>query len=181
VAYSAVRPGLTDANPIVRYWAATGAVVRGREAVTAAQADLEKLLTDPEPGPRFAAAEALGRFGPAEFRERAISLLIRDADPAVWSALPPTSAMFAAQLSLYTLNQFTDLPQAVKDRVAALPPVTGRGGARGAAAPGAGAPGVARGAAGRAALAPQAAAAAGGANRGDQRANLKTAIANDLR
>ena len=154
VAYAAIKPALSNRNPVIRYWAATGAVVRGREAVMSAQADLEKLLADPEPGPRFAAAEALGRFGPAEFRDRAISILVRDADPAVWSALTPTSAMFAAQLSLYTLNQFTGLSQAVKDQVATLPPVAGRG-ARGAAV--------------------------AGNERGDQRAILKAAIAADVR
>jgi uncharacterized sulfatase len=202
-AYSAIRRGLSDPNPIVRYWAATGAVIRGGEAVMTARADLEKLLADPEPGPRFAAAEALGRFGPAEFRDRAISLLVRDADPAAWSSLPPTAAVFAAQLSLYTLNQFTGLSQAVKDQVAALPPTGGRGGARGGGALGegrgrgaptgdgraAGDAGVARGrgAAGRgrggSADMPAASPQEGGtaASRGDQRANLKTAILNDRR
>jgi hypothetical protein len=169
VAYTAVRPGLSDANPIVRYWAAIGAVVRGRDAVTSAQSDLEKLLSDPEPGPRFAAAEALGRFGPAAFRDRAISILVRDADPAAWSALPTSAAILAAQLSLYTLNQFTDLSQAVRDQVAALPPVGGRGGARG-------------GRGGRAGGAAEEGAQEGaGAVRGDQRSNLKAAIAADRR
>ena len=41
-----VRPGLADKDPIVRYWAATGMLVRGKDAVTAASADLAKLLDD---------------------------------------------------------------------------------------------------------------------------------------
>jgi hypothetical protein len=187
VGYATIKSSLSDRNPVVRYWAATGAIVRGSEAAMSAQADLEKLLTDPEPGPRFAAAEALGRFGPAEFRDRAISLLVRDADPAAWPTLPPTAAMFAAQLSLYTLNQFTGLSDAVKAEVAKLPPVGGRAGRGGVApgeaaaagAPGAASPGAALGARrGRGADGPQLDA---GANRGDQRTNLKAAIAADVR
>jgi hypothetical protein len=121
VDYAQVRSSLADANPIVRYWAATGALVRGKAAVGTAVADLEKLLSDPEPGPRLVAAEALGRFGPAQFRDRAIAILVRDASPAAWPALPPASALYAAQLSLYTLNQFTGLSQDVEAQVAQLP------------------------------------------------------------
>ena len=182
VAYTLVRPGLVNRNPVIGYWAARGAVMRGREAVASAQVDLEKLLIDPEPAPRFAAAEALGRFGPAEFRDRAISILVRDADPAVWGSLPPTAAMFVAQLSLYTLNQFTGLSQAVKDQVAQLPPNAGRG--AGGPVPGVesatAAPG--RAAGGRGARGVGAVTAAPAiADRGDQRALLKAAILADVR
>jgi uncharacterized sulfatase len=113
-----IRPGLTDANPIVRYWAAMGVVIRGREAVTAAHAELARLLADPEPGPRIEAAEALGRFGTPEDRTRAIEALLDAARGPV----------YVGQLALYTLNQLEHLPQDVLAKVAALPPAGGRGG-----------------------------------------------------
>jgi hypothetical protein len=120
-------------------------VIRGPEAVAAARADLTRLLSDAEPGPRIAAAEALGRFGIEADRARAIEVLLTDAG----------GSLFVEQLALYALNQFEDLAESVLDRVAALPPVgagRGRGGGGG-----------------------------GGQNRGDQRSNLKAAIANDVR
>jgi uncharacterized sulfatase len=125
VSYASLRPALADQNPIVRYWAAMGAVIRGREAVSSAVADLEKLLADPEPGPRLVAAEALGRFAPETHRQRAIEVLLNDADT-------DAAGLWVAQLALYTLNQFTDLTAAEKARVAALPPAAaGRGRGRG--------------------------------------------------
>ena len=157
VDYAQVRSGLSDSNPIVRYWSAIGAVVRGKAVVASAATDLERLLNDPEPGPRLVAAEALGRLGPAQYRDRAIAILVRDGDPAAWPALPPASALYAAQLSLYTLNQFTGLSLDVKAQVAKLPPISER--VETAAAP---IPGTSQ-------------------SRGDQRANLKAAIAADVR
>ncbi len=109
-----VAPGLADTNPTVRYWAAMGAVIRGRDTVLATLSPLVRLLDDPEPGPRIVAAEAIGRFGPAEMRDRALAVLVRDADVT-------TRGGFVSHLALYTLNQFTDLPQAVKDAVAKAP------------------------------------------------------------
>lgn len=166
VDYAAIRPALTDADPVVRYWAATGAVVRGREATMSAVDELETLLDDSEPGPRIAAAEALGRFGPAEFRNRAIESLLRDSDPATWNSLNDDAAVYAAQLALYTLNQFTGLSQAVKDEVATLPPGGGRG---------------RRGRAGSDGTAQPSGPPALTVERGDQRTNLKSAIAADVR
>jgi uncharacterized sulfatase len=188
-----IRPGLSDPNPVVRYWSAMGTVVRGREAVSAVRGDLERLLADPEPGPRIQAAEALGRFGTPEDRKRAIDVLLQAAQGPV----------FVAQLALYTLNQFERLPQEVLDAVAAVPPAAGRGG-RGGRGGGDGEEGAGRGrgAGGGGERGAQAAATegrqggaggagarggrggfggGGGQNRGDQRANLKAAIAQDVR
>jgi hypothetical protein len=188
-----IRPGLSDPNPVVRYWSAMGTVVRGREAVSAVRGDLERLLADPEPGPRLQAAEALGRFGTPEDRKRAIDVLLQAAQGPV----------FVAQLALYTLNQFERLPQEVLDAVAAVPPAAGRGG-RGGRGGGDGEEGAGRGrgAGGGGERGAQAAATegrqggaggagarggrggfggGGGQNRGDQRANLKAAIAQDVR
>jgi uncharacterized sulfatase len=188
VPYADVRAGLGDRDPIVRYWAAVGALVRGREAVASASADLERLLADPEPGPRIVAAEALGRFAPVTHRQRAMDVLLRDADTR-------TGDLYRAQLALYTLNQFTDLTDAEKATIAALPPETA---ARGAQAGGRGARGAGRGrggdaAAGQARGTPAGGRGAGGGagagagagagvpDRGDYRSRLKAAIAADVR
>lgn len=159
VAFADFRADLSDRDPIVRYWAATGALIRGHDAVSSATADLERLLDDPHPGPRIVAAEALGRFGPPTFRDRAIASLLRDADPATWAGLSSErAAVLAAQFALYALNQFTDLPESVKREVAKLAPIGGRG----AETPAQGL--------GMRAL-----------SRGDYRAQLKAAIAADVR
>jgi arylsulfatase A-like enzyme len=109
-----VRPGLADTDPIVRYWAATGVLIRGKDAVTAAGADLERLLADPEPGPQIVAAEALARFGTAVQRDRALKVLV---DRANASTHHENVAMFA----LYSLNQVPNLPDTVIQAVRALP------------------------------------------------------------
>jgi N-sulfoglucosamine sulfohydrolase len=56
--FPALKKGLTDKNPVIRYWAATGYTIHSGEA-TAVREYLEKLLRDPEVSVRIAAAEAL--------------------------------------------------------------------------------------------------------------------------
>ena len=158
VPLATIRPGLVDADPVVRYWAANGVVIRGKDAVAATSSDLETLLADREPGPRIVAAEALARFGlPAE-RDRAIARLVEDGDVT-------RTNVQVAMLALYSLNQVTDLPDVVKQAVKALPTGRGAGAAR--------ATGAGRG--GRAA-APAAPAAAGADQRGNYLPALIAAI-----
>ncbi|MDJ1501347.1 sulfatase-like hydrolase/transferase [Xanthocytophaga agilis] len=64
---------LTDADPVVRYWAATGCVVL-KEAGTAAKVQLTELLNDVEPAVQIAAAEALYHIGE---KDNAINTLIK--------------------------------------------------------------------------------------------------------
>jgi arylsulfatase A-like enzyme len=114
VSLETIRPALADADPIVRYWAATGMVIRGADAVRAARPDLARLLNDAEPGPRIAAAEGLARFGTDEDRARAIASLLADSDPV-------KHGEFVALLAVYSLNQVPNLPAAVRQAVQALP------------------------------------------------------------
>lgn len=109
-----VRPGLTDKDPIVRYWAATGVLIRGKDAVTAAAADLERLLADSEPGPQIVAAEALARFGTAIQRGGALGVLVDRANAA-------TNHEHVAMFALYSLSQVDNLPDSTKDAVRKLP------------------------------------------------------------
>ncbi len=114
VPLEAIRPSLADADPIVRYWAATGVVIRGADAVRAARTDLLRLLGDTEPGPRIAAAEGLARFGTESDRPRAIARLLMDGDPE-------KNGEFVALLAVYSLNQVPNLPADVRRAVQALP------------------------------------------------------------
>jgi arylsulfatase A-like enzyme len=114
VALPAIRPGLADKDPIVRYWAATGVLIRGRDAVQATAADLQRLLSDPEPGPAIVAAEGLARFGAADVRTHAIDLLLEDGNAS-------RHEEYVSIFALYSLNQVPDLPDAVMQAVKILP------------------------------------------------------------
>ena len=56
------RRGVADESPLIRYWAATGALILGKEAASL-KAALVKLLEDPVLDVRVVAAEALGHLG----------------------------------------------------------------------------------------------------------------------
>jgi len=109
-----IRPSLADVDPIVRYWAATGVVIRGADAVLAVRNDLVRLLGDAEPGPRIAAAEGLARFGSDVDRARAFARLLTDGDAE-------KNGEFVALLAIYSLNQVPNLPADVRRAVQALP------------------------------------------------------------
>ena len=111
---SSVRAGLGDKDSIVRYWAATGVLIRGREAVAAASDALQRLLRDSEPGPAIVAAEALAQYGAPDARARAIDLLVEDSNAS-------RHEEYVALFALYSLNQVADLPAAVKNAVKQLP------------------------------------------------------------
>lgn len=121
VSLADIRPMLTDVDPVVRYWAATGVVIRGADAVAATRSDLSRLLSDAEPAPRIAAAEGLARYGNAVDRERAIAQLVADSNPV-------ERGEFVALLAANSLNQVPDLPAAVREAIEAMPssPVVGR-------------------------------------------------------
>jgi uncharacterized sulfatase len=109
-----VKPGLADKDPIVRYWAATGILVRGKDAVAAASADLAKLADDPEPGPQIVASEALARYGAPDLRKRALDALLARSDAS-------RNHEYVAMFALNALNQVTDLPDDIKAAVGKLP------------------------------------------------------------
>ena len=113
-ALAPIREALSDKDPIVRYWAATGVLIRGRDAVAATAPNLQRLLQDPEPGPAIVAAEALARFGPPAMRNPAIELLLEDGNAS-------RHEEYVAIFALYSLNQIPDLPDSVKQAVKALP------------------------------------------------------------
>ena len=68
---SVFKAAIDDGDPAVRYWAATGLAVLGKQAGPA-RAALRKALSDPKSWVRFAAAEACCKLGP---RKRAVKVL----------------------------------------------------------------------------------------------------------
>ena len=58
-----LREGLKDVDSGVRWWTATGLLIRGASGVEAAREDLRAALKDPSPSVRIAAAAALGQHG----------------------------------------------------------------------------------------------------------------------
>jgi len=65
---------MSDKDPVIRYWAATGALVLGRDA-TAASKKLTELLDDPQAYVQVAAAEALYHFGE---KQKALPVFFRN-------------------------------------------------------------------------------------------------------
>lgn len=76
-----LRGLLKDPDGAVRYWAATGLLIRGRPAVAAAGDELVRLLEDPSLCVRLPAAEALARHGSPEEVRKALDSLGALASP----------------------------------------------------------------------------------------------------
>ena len=81
-------------HPVMRYWGATGCTIQG-ESAAAAKNQLAKLLEDPSPSVRVAAAEALYKLGDkAAGFEGLINILTETEDPVVsLEALNMTQAL----------------------------------------------------------------------------------------
>ena len=75
----AALPGLQklleDEDSAVRYWAALGILMRGKEAVATTQSSLKKSLTDDSPYVRIIAAHALAQFGTSDDVQLALPVL----------------------------------------------------------------------------------------------------------
>src|SRR5262245_47100266 len=74
-ALAALRVGIADPDSAVRFWGASGILMRGREATAAARVELRKALDDSAASVRATAAEALSRYGNAEETAAALKTL----------------------------------------------------------------------------------------------------------
>lgn len=101
---------LAHPEPGVRYWAAMGLMLRGRESVTRATPELTARLDDESPAVRTMAAEALLRAGAADGAKAAAVLLASCAD----SPAPPA-------LAVQALNALDDLESVGIDLFRQLP------------------------------------------------------------
>ncbi len=100
----------SDSDSAVRYWAAMGLLMRGPEAVAKRQDDLLRLLEDPAPCVRVAAAEALGRFAEEAPRKKALAVLLEHANPE----------KHGAYIAVQALNAIDNIGDQARDLVAAL-------------------------------------------------------------
>ncbi len=103
---------LADSDSAVRYWAAMGLLMRGREAVRAQRDALARALDDPSPDVRIAAAEALGRYGDEADAGRATALL---ADLADWSR----QEVFVPMAALNAIDALGERAEPLKSKLRA--------------------------------------------------------------
>ena len=117
-----LREGFDDDDPAVRYWAATGALVRGRAAVDALAGPLRDALADADPNVRIAAAEALGRHGSGNDARSALAALTDLSDAS-------RHGIFVAMPALNAIDYMDERARPAIDEIAALPdadPETGQ-------------------------------------------------------
>ena len=110
----ALARDLEDPDPAVRYWAATGLLIRGAAAVRGACDELAAALADPSPSVRVAAAEALARFGPEGDLEPAVEALLAAADQG-------EHGLFTAIEALNALDALGERARPWLERIRALP------------------------------------------------------------
>jgi HEAT repeat protein len=109
-----LRKAFKDEESAVRYWAALGILMRGKEAVEAARDELLSALKDESPHVRIAAAEALARFGSDADLMPALDLLIEHAS---WEK----NDVFVAMAALNALDATGNKASAVADAIKMLP------------------------------------------------------------
>jgi uncharacterized sulfatase len=113
-ALPALTTALGDPDGAVRSWAALGILMRGRDGADAAAAELREALADRSPEVRIVAAEALGRYGTAADRTRALPALVGLAD---WSR----HDVFVGMAALNALDALGPEAAPVADAIRALP------------------------------------------------------------
>ena len=109
-----LRKHLTDPDSAIRYWAALGLLMRGKEAVTTARVDLQKTLADPSPFVRIPAAQALAQHGDAADLAKALPVLLEQAD---WNK----SGVFASVSALNALGALGPKAVTAADAIKSLP------------------------------------------------------------
>ncbi|HXD87182.1 MAG TPA: sulfatase-like hydrolase/transferase [Urbifossiella sp.] len=103
-----------DDDSAVRYWAALGMVIRGKEAVMASSGELRAALADRSPHVGAAAAEALARYGNAADRAAALKRLV---ELASWEK----NDVFVAVAALNALDAADITEPAIRAAIARLP------------------------------------------------------------
>jgi uncharacterized sulfatase len=115
---------LGDPDAAVRYWAATGLLVRGHNAYVDAATKVRPLLDDPSPSVRIAAAEVVGRYGTDPEADRAVAVLLHTAQGQERDEYVACAALQAID------NLLTERPDAVRPHareISALPLPSGKG------------------------------------------------------
>jgi uncharacterized sulfatase len=120
-----LKAALQETDSAVRYWAATGFLIRGKPGVTAARSELRRALSDPSAYVRIVAAEALGKYGAAEDLQPALAALLELAPPEKNGIFVSLSALNAVdELDRKAASALPALKE-LRPSDAAAPPRTG--------------------------------------------------------
>ncbi len=109
-----IQAALNDKDSGVRYWAATGVLIRGAEAVRQCGEQLVKNLEDASPSVRVPAAEALARYGGGEHRDVSLQALLKLSDIR-------SNSSYTAILALNAIDNLGEIAASVRPLVAKLP------------------------------------------------------------
>ena len=109
-----MRQGFDDPDSAVRYWAALGALMRGRDGVRALAGPLQTALGDADPAVRIAAGEALGRYGSDAEAGRALEVLVQHADTN-------ENGLFVAMAALNALDYMDERARPALEKILAVP------------------------------------------------------------
>jgi uncharacterized sulfatase len=91
-----LRKAMKDEDSAVRYWGAMGVLMRGKDAVETARADLVAALEDSSPSVRAIAGEALTKYGSKEEFDKAMPALLdvaENVDTTGYAALLAVNAI----------------------------------------------------------------------------------------
>jgi hypothetical protein len=105
---------LRDDDSAVRYWAATGLLIRGQPAVRSAAGELKRAMDDESPDVRVAAAHALARYGTPEHSEPALLVLLELSDLK-------RNGIHVSVAALNAIDALDDRAASARDAIAALP------------------------------------------------------------
>ena len=106
---------LTDADSAVRYWAALGHLMRGREAVSSNEAGLKAALGDNSPYVRIVAAHALVQYGADSNRSPALETLAE-------LAPPQTNGVLVSMFALGVIETLGDQAESLRAQVREMKP-----------------------------------------------------------
>lgn len=106
--------GLADKDSGVRYWAAMGLLVRGKEGVQSARGALRGALADASPSVRIIAARCLGEYGSKEDLDRALPVLEALASPV-------TNGAYASMLDLNAIDALGPRAASLHEMLRSLP------------------------------------------------------------
>jgi len=116
--FAAAKADFTHQDSAVRYWAAMGALMRGKRAVSVAADKLQAALDDPSPSVRIIAAQALLQYGKKELADRSLQLLLKASDLR-------SNNIFVAMLALNALDAANDRALGALPTIKGLPTQSG--------------------------------------------------------
>ncbi len=112
-AVSALLTNLTDDDSAVRYWAASGLLMRGATGVGANAQALRQALQDPAPAVRVAAAEALGNYGDEDDIDAALATLAELIEVE-------GNEIFVPMMALTALDEMEERAAPIRDAIEAI-------------------------------------------------------------